>query len=254
MVIQPGWDPGGQPRAEHGRLVASACVTRLVCLLMDAQNGRAIVRRVRQRLLWSGTGAFWEDNYSRGGHSGAGSYGHLAEYKAEVLNGLVVELDVRSVIEFGCGDGNQLGLAVYSAYTGLDIAPSAIDRAAAMYVDDMSKSFLLYDPQRWINHGAVEADMAISLDVIFHLIEDDVYLRYMNHLFHAARRHVVIYASNSVEPHPEPYMRHHRFMDWVEQQAAGWQLLRHIPNRYPFDPARPNETSYSDFWVFGRVA
>jgi hypothetical protein len=37
----------------------------------------------------------------------------------------VAERRIRSVIEFGCGDGNQLGLMRYPSYLGLDIEPCA---------------------------------------------------------------------------------------------------------------------------------
>ncbi|WP_048031256.1 MULTISPECIES: hypothetical protein [Brevibacillus] len=48
----------------------------------------------------------WEDNYASGGNSGLGSYGVLALFKAEVINEYIKEQQVKSVIEFGCGDGS----------------------------------------------------------------------------------------------------------------------------------------------------
>lgn len=56
---------------------------------------------------------YWESRYATGGTSGPGSSGKLAEFKAEVLNSFVRRDNVLSVIEFGCGDGNQLSLASY---------------------------------------------------------------------------------------------------------------------------------------------
>lgn len=44
----------------------------------------------------------------QGGTSGAGSYGVLAEFKAEVINSLLLEHSILTAIEFGCGDGSQL--------------------------------------------------------------------------------------------------------------------------------------------------
>ena len=54
-----------------------------------------------------------EKRYSAGGNSGAGSYSQLAEFKAQVLNRFVATHDVKHIIEFGSGDGNQLALAEY---------------------------------------------------------------------------------------------------------------------------------------------
>ena len=46
----------------------------------------------------------------------------------------------------GCGDGNQLGLADYPQYLGLDVAPGAIKLCTDKFSDDNSKSFMLFDP------------------------------------------------------------------------------------------------------------
>jgi len=73
-----------------------------------------------ERPDFANTGDYWQQRYARGGNSGDGSYGKLADFKAEVLNEAVKELGITSVIEFGCGDGNQLTLANYPAYTGVD--------------------------------------------------------------------------------------------------------------------------------------
>ncbi|GAJ08100.1 unnamed protein product, partial [marine sediment metagenome] len=60
------------------------------------------------RFVFSGSREYWESRYAGGGTSGAGSYGKPAEFKAQVLNSFVKDNGISSVIEFGCGDGNQL--------------------------------------------------------------------------------------------------------------------------------------------------
>ena len=59
---------------------------------------------------FAGSVAYWEQRYREGGCSGAGSYGKFGRFKAQVLNQFVVEHGIRTVMEFGCGDGNQLSL------------------------------------------------------------------------------------------------------------------------------------------------
>jgi hypothetical protein len=54
--------------------------------------------------------AYWEARYRAGGHSGAGSRGRLAAFKADFLNALIRDNAIASAIEFGCGDGGQLAL------------------------------------------------------------------------------------------------------------------------------------------------
>jgi hypothetical protein len=67
-------------------------------------------------LFFPGSGKYWDNRYKKCGNSGAGSYGKLAEFKADILNKFISKNNIQSVIEFGCGDGNQLLLANYQCY------------------------------------------------------------------------------------------------------------------------------------------
>src|ERR1700709_2154006 len=79
------------------------------------------------------SGQYWDARYKTGGNSGAGSYNDLAKFKAEVLNDFVKQHQVRTVMEFGSGDGAQLALAEYPHYIGLDVSPAAIARCEKLY-------------------------------------------------------------------------------------------------------------------------
>ena len=94
-------------------------------------------------LIFPGSQAYWEGRYAGGGTSGAGSYGALAEFKAELLNAFVKDKSVKSVIEFGCGDGHQLSLASYPKYIGLDVSKTAIELCTERFRDDSDKRFAL---------------------------------------------------------------------------------------------------------------
>ena len=90
--------------------------------------------------------SFWEDNYSSGDNSGPGSYGKLAEFKAKVINNLIKKYSIKTVIEFGVGDGNQLTLMNYENYLGLDVSKTAILNNIAKFSDDPKKSALSEKP------------------------------------------------------------------------------------------------------------
>jgi SAM-dependent methyltransferase len=194
-----------------------------------------------------GSEDYWIERYRDGGNSGAGSYNRLAEFKAEVLNDFVASHHVREVIEFGCGDGNQLALAKYPSYLGLDVSPHAIKGCTSRFANDPSKSFMLVH-----DYTGQTAQLALSLDVIYHLVENDVYEAYMQTLFDAARDYVVIYSSDRDEPPTQiAHVRHRQFSRWIRTNARGWRLLQHIPNRYPY--AGDNDTgSLADFYIYGR--
>jgi hypothetical protein len=204
--------------------------------------------RIVGRPRFDDSRTYWERRYATGGDSGAGSYGKLSEYKADFINSFVADHDVRSVIEFGCGDGHQLELGRYPEYAGYDVSPSAITRCQAIFAGDPSKSFGLmsaYDGSR--------ADLTLSLDVIYHLVEDEVFDEYMRTLFGAALRHVIIYSSNTTDNagHEGTHIRQRRFTDWVASDALGWKLIAHVPNKYPFK-GDVREGSFADFFVYGR--
>lgn len=189
---------------------------------------------------------YWEGRYRSGGNSGVGSYGQFAEFKADIVNGFVRQNGIKSVIEFGCGDGNQLRLASYPAYTGVDVSPTAIALCRQQFGEDSTKSFVLAD--EW---DGQPAELALSMDVIFHLVEDDIYTAYMRDLFRAASRYVLIYASNEDKGEPgAKHVRHRRFSSWVDQNADGWTLVRHIPNKYPYQ-GDYTTGSFSDFYIYG---
>lgn len=205
-----------------------------------------LLKRTWRRLAFPGSARYWERRYRRGKTSGAGSAGTVARFKASVLNDFVEKHGIRSVLELGCGDGQQLALARYPRYLGLDVSAAAIDRCLERFASDPSKSFLLYDPERFRDPaGLIRADLAISLEVIFHLTEDAVYERYLAHLFAAAERFVIVFSSNRDEPGPRPHVRHRRFTDWVEARRPDWTLAETIPNPH-------GDESFAEFFVFER--
>jgi trans-aconitate methyltransferase len=205
------------------------------------------LRRREEDAAFSSHG-YWNWRYESGGTSGAGSYGRLSTFKADVLNELVDELRVADLIEFGCGDGNQLTLARYPRYHGYDVSDTAIALCRSRFAEDPTKRFSAV-----ADYAGETADMALSLDVIFHLVEDRTFADYMHRLFDSARRFVVIYSSDTdaQEPGEAKHVRHRKFSDWVAANEPGWSLLRKIPIRYPYLRGDGN-TSFSDFFVYGK--
>lgn len=195
--------------------------------------------------------SYWQNRYKAGGLSGAGSYGRLAEFKAEFLNSFVSSHDIKSVIELGCGDGNQLSLAQYPRYIGVDVSQDAIRICREKFSGDPTKSFFQVTEQDQYS-GA--CDLALSLDVLYHLVEDSVFDEYMSSLFSRSQKYIIVFSSNRNEQTHSRHVRHREFTGWVEANAPGWKLVQEIQNRYPFNAENPNETSLADFYVFEREA
>jgi SAM-dependent methyltransferase len=203
-----------------------------------------------RRLCFQGSASFWESVYRQGGTSGPGSYGQLAQFKAEILNEFVRTRGIRTVIEFGCGDGAQLQHAEYPEYVGVDVASGSIERCRSLFRDDRTKRFYLADQ---LPNGIGKFDLGLSLDVIYHLVENRVFNGYMRRLFEMAERYVIIYSSNYDALTNASHVRHREFTGWIDQNAPDWRADGFLPNRHRFDPERPeNEASHSDFYFFTR--
>ncbi|NNJ94398.1 MAG: methyltransferase domain-containing protein [Halobacteria archaeon] len=209
---------------------------------------RTIRKNLHKHQPFQSSEDFWIKRYRYGGNSGSGSYDKLAAFKAEVINDFVAEHAIRSVIEYGCGDGNQLSLATYQEYTGFDVSPEAIRQCRQLFAGDASKSFHLMP-----DYADEQAELTLSLDVIYHLVEDRVYGEYMNRLFDSATRFVIIYSSNREQAADAraPHVRHREFTAWIAANRPDWALLQHIPNRYPFDP-QDRYSSFADFYIYAK--
>lgn len=209
--------------------------------------GPALVTANRLMRKFDSSQSYWESRYSAGGNSGCGSYGDLAKFKADFLNNFVAKHNIRSVVEIGCGDGNQLTLAHYPKYLGLDVAKSAIDRCKELFANDSSKRFMVLG-DAIENEDQLKAELALSLDVIYHLIEDSVYEDYMNRLFRVGGKYVIIYSSN-FDDAQEFHVKHRKFSDWVKNNCPSSNLILCEKNKYPYQGS--NETgSLADFYVY----
>lgn len=199
---------------------------------------------------------YWETRYKQGENSGAGSYGRLAQFKADVINEFVEANKVSSVIELGCGDGNQLSLMKYQKYIGFDVSKTAIGICKEKFMSDASKDFVLYDPITFTNNaGVIKADLTLSLDVIYHLTEDSVYENYMRNLFDMSNKYVIIYSSN-FELNRTGHERRRKFTDWIDGNRSSFELIKFIPNKYPIKEFGQETTdeSASDFFIYKFMA
>lgn len=213
-----------------------------------AREAMKVLAHRRQKDFASGD--YWEERYKRGGNSGAGSYSRLAQYKAEVLNKFVADNHVASVIEFGSGDGAQLKLAAYPSYIGVDVSQTALDATRKAFAGDPTKRFIHPD-----DLGSEDsADLSLSLDVVYHLVEDNVFERYMAQLFDASRRFVIVYSSNTDRKSDAVHVKHRKFTDWVERQRPDFVLTKELKNPYPEQIDDLDNTSFADFYFFEREA
>lgn len=231
----------------HGRAFRRAVAALPVVGPVAKRIYRTVTFPAPPALTFTSSTRYWEDRYAFGGNSGAGSYGPLARFKADVINQFVAEHTIQTVVEFGCGDGAQLELAHYPQYSGIDVSSRAVELCRTRFRRDASKRFFhAASPEG----DATKADLAMSLDVIYHLVEHEVYDHYMSRLVTAAEKFICIYSSNVERSSHNAHIRHRCFTDWLTARAPQWKPVMKVPNRYPEDPKRPNDTSWADFHFF----
>ena len=195
-------------------------------------------------LLFRGSREYWERRYALGGDSGAGSYGEAARYKAAVLNAFVEQHGIRSVMEFGCGDGHQLSLARYPAYVGLDVSDTAIARCRAAFDSDPTKSFLPVG-----EYAGESAQLVLSLDVLFHLVEDAVYQEYLQQVFGAASEYVILYTTSTKEPlRTMRHVRHRPVEHDVATLFPQFQRMREVDEQLLPPPGEGAEVARFFFY------
>lgn len=203
------------------------------------------VRHLKRRFIKvADSSAYWESRYKNGGNSGSGSYGRLAQYKAKFLNKFVDERGISSVIEFGCGDGNQLELANYPNYIGFDVSSSAVEICRNKFKNNKSKQFSTLD-----HYSHQKAQLTLSIDVIYHLVEQSIYERHLAQVFDASLEYVIVYSSNKTDQVGASHVKHRKFTDWVDVHRRGWKLVEKVENTHPYQ-GDVKTGSFACFYIY----
>jgi SAM-dependent methyltransferase len=191
---------------------------------------------------------YWEERYNKNGNSGNGSYNELADFKAEIINNFIDNKYIKSIIDYGVGDGNQLSLinTIDKNYIGIDVSPTVINKCKQMFADNKTKQFILDDE---INE--IKSELVLSCDVIYHLIEDHIYEKYMKNLFNISTKYIIIYSKDEDFRLAE-HVKFRKFTEYIEHNFNDWILTDHIPNKYQQVNLGKNNntTSPCDFYIY----
>lgn len=166
----------------------------------------------------------WDKRYSDGNTSGRGSYGEHYEFKTRIINDFLEKYNIKNVIDFGCGDGNMLRELKFEKYKGLDLSDVSIEICQKMYEGDDSKSFELYEIGK---RPSEKAELTMSLDVIYHII-DDAYLEdYMKCLIECTDKYILVYSTNYDDSNWEGHVRHREFEKHLKD---GFEKIEFVKN------------------------
>jgi 2-polyprenyl-3-methyl-5-hydroxy-6-metoxy-1,4-benzoquinol methylase len=191
---------------------------------------------------------FWVDRYEVGGNSGAGSTGRLNEFKTLFLNSLIEKFNITSIIDLGCGQGAILQNLRVSKYVGFDVSEKVIVELKESWQNCKNFEF------RTTSDVLEPQELSLSFDVIFHLIEDEIYSEYISSLFSLSKKYVLICSSNTNRDDPEyataMHVKHRIFTDDV---PSNFQLTEQHDNIFPYLSTSPEDTSWSNFYLYEKI-
>jgi cyclopropane fatty-acyl-phospholipid synthase-like methyltransferase len=167
---------------------------------------------------------YWNRRYRDGRTSGAGSEGEEGAYKAAYLSQFMVDNDVKTVVDWGCGDGQVLELVELpqgSQYIGVDVSQIIVARMRKKFA---GPRYLFHTPDAFASGTRTQLDLALSLDVLFHLPDDVDYFGYLDNLFNSAKRFVIIYATNHPTGRTARHVFRREFTPDVAERFPEWKL------------------------------
>ena len=175
-------------------------------------------------------------------------FNNLAIFKSNIINTFLRDNSIKSVIDYGVGDGNQLKLLDLDGidYNGIDVSKYIIEK----FRNELNNYNFKFSHTDEFDFSQT-ADLVLSCDVIYHLIEDDLYKEYMNNTFSMSDKYVIIYALDRDHNHCR-HVRFRKFSEYINKHLKEWKLIKHIPNKYPqLVIGRDNDTtSPSDFYIY----
>lgn len=187
---------------------------------------------------------YWENRYRKGGNSGAGSYGLLSEYKADFVNVFIRANKIESLLEYGCGDGNNLSMIECKNVTGIDVSNTAVNMCINKMPEREFYNVSDFDFSR-------RFDLVTSLDVVYHLVEDDVYNEYMNNLCALSNEWLIIYSPNDDN---DNYSKHVKTREFTKHESLkDFELIDIIENKYPMEEYGVIEGSFSTWYIYKRI-
>lgn len=133
----------------------------------------------------------WDEHYKSGGKSGDPSdYMKSREWK-HALIAKYCDIKNNSIIDVGCGDLQFWQGRKPAKYIGIDISQTIIDAHTEKYPD---RQFICASSDESLD---ISADMVMCFDMLWHIIDDDVYIETLKNIRRYSKKYIMIYTWNS---------------------------------------------------------
>ncbi len=128
----------------------------------------------------------WDQRYIDDGTSGAGSIGDYRDLKWSIIDKYVPIL--QSVVDVGCGDLSFWERRDCVNYTGIDISATIIERNRILRPD---WEFIWSNAETRVE--GLSKETVFCFDVLFHIMNDESYLKILENLTQYSRNYIFIY-------------------------------------------------------------
>ena len=165
--------------------------------------------------------SYWDGRYKSGGNSGWGSHdASSVNFKKDYINTWIDKFKSKTIVEFECGDGNQLSyFENYDKYYGHDISPNIIEKNKTKFKGDDTKEFTSDADELMVR----KYDLALSLDVIYHLVDDEIHNEYMHRLFSSSDK-ICVFGVDNDNPVKAQHVKNRKISDFVKEHYPSYKL------------------------------
>jgi 2-polyprenyl-3-methyl-5-hydroxy-6-metoxy-1,4-benzoquinol methylase len=133
----------------------------------------------------------WNEHYKNGGKSGEPKEYEIARSWKKIIISTYCDINVDSILDVGCGDLQFWNGDLPSYYTGIDISQVIIDKNKLLYPD---KKFICSNASTTLD---VSADAVICFDMLWHIIDDNDYIKILENIKKYSKNYVFLYTWNS---------------------------------------------------------
>ena len=202
------------------------------------------IKRLLSYLKFNGSTDYWIKRYANGGNSGVGSNSRLQDYKADYINDFIKKNSITTVLDMGVGDGEFTRRIDVLDYRGIDVSTHAIQHCKNL----QDKGFI--NPNYTFGKLPIKKELGLSLDVMYHLIENEVYWDYLHDLFENSSKYVIIYAYEHNDGKTWAHVKPRWFTEDIQHVFPNWELVGlHYP-LYRWDKNNPDYTTKSRFYIY----
>lgn len=200
---------------------------------------------------------WWNSWYGSGHSSGPGSEGKLLEYKVNYLNKLFKEHNIKTVLDFGCGDGVVASKLNCQFYLGVDISDQAIKLCKARInrqgFSFERRHFFDHTPMVIKNKFASSLDCCMCIDVLYHISDVRVLNKTLETLFTLRARIIVLYTFLEYAEFSEDMMEYlkpsaclycRNFSDVLANLSKSYKLI---------DKVKPKSGTEAGFLVYEKI-